>query len=262
MDERSRFFDVKTGGAMQLQLQREAAKFQLLRKFGYRDPDYETPFIVPANTTSFRTDLASIPWLFAWLVPGLGTHLPAVLLHDGLVVGKREAKTHEGPDVDREEADRMLRDAMGSLGTPVIRRWLIWTAVILATCFSTLRPRWYWPTLVVMTLLFVTGLGTLATLDLADTWEVLPWMGDRSWWVELAGGAIFALIIPLVISVLWRRLWKAGAIAGIALAFLLHVTVAVLLIYGLYWIAEKLVSAPEGAGPNVKQNLESMAAAE
>jgi len=255
----SRFYDVETGREMQLQLQRFGAEFQILRRFGYRDPSYNEPFVVPADIEHFRTDLASIPWFFAWLVPGLGTHLPAVLLHDGLVVAKGDAKTHLGPDVDREEADRILRDAMGSLGTPVIRRWLIWTAVILATCWSTLRPRWYWPPLVLATFTTVTVLGVLATLDLLGVWDVLPWMGDASLGVELLGGAIFALIIPLLISLLWGRLWRAGALAGIALAFLLHVTVAVIVVYGIYWVAEQIAS-PKGTGPDVRQNLERMAA--
>jgi hypothetical protein len=58
-------------------------------------------------------------------------------------------------------------------------------------------------------------------------WVVLPWMGDRAGWVEVVGAAAFALIVPPAISVLWRRLWPAGAIAGVALAFLLEVTAVV-----------------------------------
>ena len=231
----SRFFDPATGGPMVLQLEPDGAGFRILRPFGYRDPRYGEPFVVPSDVATFRTDLASIPWFFAWLVPGLGTHLPAVLLHDGLVVGPNEGKTHVGPDVDREEADRILRDAMASLGTPVVRRWLMWTAVILATAFSTLRPRWRWAPLVVGTLLLVAGLGVAATLDLFDVADVLPWMAARPWYVELALGALFAVVVPLVVSVLWGRLWRAGAIAGVALALLLHVTVVVAAIYGIYW---------------------------
>jgi hypothetical protein len=254
-----RFYDAETGGELRLQLQRDGAAFEILRRFGYRDRHHDEPFVVPADPATFRTDLASIPWLFAWLVPGLGSHLPAVLLHDGLVIGPREAKTHIGPDVDRVEADRILRDAMADLGTPVVRRWLMWAGVALATCVSTLRPRWYWVGAVTLTLLVVGVLGVMATLDLADLWDVLPWMGARPWWIEVAGGAAFALLIPLVLSLLWRRLWRAGAIAGVSLAFLLHVTAAVLAVYGLYWLLEKIVSAPEGTSPDVRQNLEESA---
>jgi hypothetical protein len=254
--EPSRFFDPRTHGPMVLQLEPDGARFRILRQFGYRDPTYDEPFVVPKNVDTFRTDLASIPWFFAWLVPGLGTHLPAVLLHDGLVVGPKEGKTHDGPDVDREEADRILRDAMASLGTPVVRRWLMWTAVILATAFSTLRPRWRWAPLVVGTLLLVAALGVAATLDLFDAADVLPWMGERPWYVELLLGGLVAIVVPLLVSILWGRLWRAGAIAGIALALLLHVTVVVAAIYGTYWVLERLVSASEGASPSAKANLD------
>jgi hypothetical protein len=252
-----RFFDPATGDKMVLQLEPDGARFRILRPFGYRDPRYDEPFVVPADVVTFRTDLASIPWFFAWLVPGLGSHLPAVLLHDGLVVNPDEGKTHVGPDVDREEADRILRDAMASLGTPVVRRWLMWTAVILATAITALRPRWRWVPLVVGTLLLVGGLGVVATLDLLDVADVLPWMGDRPLAAEVAGGALFALAVPLAVSVLWGRLWKAGAIAGVALALLLHVTAAVAAVYSIYWVLERLVSSGEGASPSPQANLEA-----
>ena len=252
----SRFFDAASGGTMVLQLEPDGARFRILRPFGYRDPAYGEAFIVPNDVATFRTDLASIPWFFAWLVPGLGTHLPAVLLHDGLVAGPKEGKTYLGPDVDREEADRILRDAMASLGTPVVRRWLMWTAVILATAFSALRPRWRWAPLVVGTLLVVAALGVAATLDLLDVADVLPWMGDQAWYVEVAVGGLFAIVVPLLLSVLWGRLWRAGAIAAIALALLLHVTALVAVTYGIYWVLERLISASEGASPSAKANLE------
>lgn len=251
-----RFFDPATGGTMVLQLEPDGAKFRILRQLGYRDPHHPEPFIVPADVAGFRTDLASIPWFFAWLVPGIGTHLPAVLVHDALVLDPGEEKAHVGPDVDREEADRILRDAMASLGTPLVRRWLMWSAVILATAFRSLRPRWWWASLVVGSLVLVASLGAVATLDLLDVADLLPWMGERAWPVELATGAAGALLIPLATSVLWGRLWRAGAISGIALALLLHVTAAVMLVYGLYWLLERVLSAPQGATPSPSTNLE------
>jgi len=256
----NRFFDPVTGGRMELQMEPDGARFKILKQFGYRDPHHDEPFIVPADVDAFRTDLASIPWFFAWLVPGLGSHLPAVLVHDALVLQRGEPKCHIGPDVDREEADRILRDAMASLGTPVVRRWLMWTAVILATAVSTLRPRWRWAPVVVGTLLLIGALGVLATLDVLDLADLLPWMGDRSWPVELAAGAGMALAVPLALSMLWGRLWKAGAIAGVALALLLHVTAAVAVVYGIYWLLERLVSSSEGASPSVRDNLEESSA--
>ena len=195
---------------------------------------------MPKDVATFRTDLASIPWFFAWLVPGLGTHLPAVLLHDGLVVGPNEGKTHIGPDVDREEADRILRDAMASLGTPVVRRWLMWTAVILATAFSTLRPRWRWAPLVVGTL--AAGGRARGGGDARSARRRRRAAVDGRPTVVRRGGArrrCSRSSCPLLVSVLWGRLWRAGAIAGIALALLLHVTVVVATVYGIYWVLER-----------------------
>lgn len=255
MTETSRFYDVGTGAPnVQLELRQDGAGFRMLRQFGYRDPRHAEPFVVPADVGAFSTDLASVPGVFAWLVPGLGTHLPAVLLHDALVLGDRETKQHVGPDVDRVEADRLLRDAMASLGTPLIRRWLMWAAVSIATCWQAEKPRWWSRLVVVVTIGVIVVLGVLATLDVFDVADVLPWMGDRWWLAEVAGGAAGALVVPLVLSVLWRRLWRAAFIAGTALAFLLHVTIAVATVYGLYLMAEALVS--QGTGADVKENLE------
>ena len=127
--------------------------------------------------------------------------------------------------------------------------------MILATAWSTLRPRLRWRALVAGTLATVSILGAIATLDLFDIVDALPWMGDRVWWGELIGGAVFALLIPLLISCLWGRLWAAGAIAGVALAFLLHVTLLILILYGLYWVAETGLSGPEGTGPDARRSF-------
>lgn len=256
MADASRFFDATTGEVMRIELRQCGGSFKLLRAFGYRDPRYTEAFVVPANLEDFTTDLASIPWFFAWLVPGLGTHLPAVILHDGLVRAEGALPDHRGPDVSREEADHILRDAMACLGVPKIRRWIMWTAVIIATAWTAMRPTWRWRGLVAGTLATIIGLGVLATLDLFDVVDVLPWMGTAPWWRELLGGAAFAIVIPLLISCLWGRLWPAAAIAGVAIALLLHVTVAIAVLYGAYWVAEKLISRGEGTGPDVRQSFD------
>jgi hypothetical protein len=256
--EQVRFVDAETGGdlKLQLELQLDTADFTLLRPFRYTDPRHAEPFIVPADVKTFHTDLASIPNFFLWLVPTGPATLPAFILHDGLVLEEGEAKSHIGPDVSREEADRILRDGLANLGTPLIRRWLIWTAVTIGTAFKALRPRWYWPPLVVATVVTIAVLGIIATLDVLDVWDVLPWMGHRSTGAELLGGAIFAVVIPLGLCVLWWRFWKAGAIVGVALAFLLHVTLAVVLVYWMYQLAERVSSAREGKSPSIDRNLE------
>jgi hypothetical protein len=81
-------------------------------------------------------------------------------------------------------------------------------------------------------------------------------MGDRPLPAELALGALFAVLIPAVLSVLWLRLWRAGVITGIALALLLHVTAAIIGVYAIYWVAEWLVSASQGEKPSAQENLQ------
>jgi hypothetical protein len=81
----------------------EPRKFRLRRQLCYEHSDYQGQrFVFPANTATFTTDLASVPRLLAWFVPLVGTNLPAVLLHDALVVdrnpeGELKEPTHIGP---------------------------------------------------------------------------------------------------------------------------------------------------------------------
>jgi len=249
------FFDPTTGAEANISLRREAPKkFRLLRDFGYRDPAFSEPFIVPASLNEFETDLASVPWIFAWVVPGLGTHLPAVLLHDALVVDD-EPPTHDGPPVSREEADRVFRDAMKCLGTPLIRRWLIWAGASLGTAWKTFQPRAYWRVMMVTFFVALTLVGALHTLDLFDAGWRLPWMGDRSWTVELPVAALLAAATPVFASVVWGRHWRIGAIDGLALAVLLPPTIFVVLAFGVYWVLESVFSRPEKAGPNIAKNV-------
>ena len=131
------FFDPRTGGPPVFELRRDGPRaFRLVHPFGYIDARYDEPFICPADTTTFTTDLNSVPAVFSWVVPTHGTHLPAILLHDALVVPAGTPATHRGPAVSREEADRIMRDAMGHLGVRPIRRWLAWTGASLATIVS------------------------------------------------------------------------------------------------------------------------------
>lgn len=257
-----RFFDPETGGDLQLELTPDPtpgnpASFRLLRTFGYYDPTWDEPFIVPRDLEEWRTDLVSVPTLFAWLVPKIGPHLPAAIVHDALVLGRGEAVAHDGPSVSREQADVILRDAMGYLGTPVVRRWVMWAAVSLATCWHR-RPRAYWQSVVILTVSVIIVLGALATLDVLDAWDVLPWMGEHAWYRELVGGAVFATLIPAVLSLLYGSLRRAFLLGGVALAFLVHVTVAVAAVYAIYLALENVVTwLAERRGSSTKANLKA-----
>ena len=226
-------------------------EFAMERRIGYRDR-HLGELLVPRVTATFRTDLTSVPALFTWLVPKTGQHLPATLLHDGLVhpPGDVTYVSTEGHVVLRPEADRVLRDAMADAGTALIRRWLVWSAVATATMLSgagtgwpAARARRYRLT-AALTVLVIVVLGVLATLDLFDVsgTPALPWMGYRPWYAELAGGLAGAVVVPLVLALLWGPFRIAGAVVGVALAVLLHVTAALVALTALYRLLEWLTA--------------------
>ena len=224
--------------------------FGMRRRIAYRDREVGQ-VLVPAGP-DFRTDLTSVPWLFTWLVPKTGAHLPAALLHDGLVADRDGSGSSYVADrrIPRDEADRILRDAMADTGTGPIRRWLVWSAVATATIFvgsaDWSRARWTaYRLAAALTIGVVLVLGTLATFDLFDAFGVaLPWMGHRVWWQEVVGGFAGAVTIPFVLGLAWGRFRVAGAVLGVLLAVLLHVSLALLLLTGVYqgleWLARRL----------------------
>lgn len=240
---------------MRIVLERHAEEgvetFSLERRLAYLDR-HLGELLVPA-TPDFRTDLTSVPALFTWLVPKTGAHLPAALLHDALVAGHADPASYvstDGHRVDRVEADRIFRDAMADTGTGVIRRWIVWTAVTVATIFVgrvlpwTPAKRWSYRVAAGLTITTIVYLGYSSTADLFDrSWLLavaVPWMGERSTWAELVGGFSGAIVVPLALSLLWGRLRMAGAIAGVVLAVLLHVTVGLAVIGAAYVLLERL----------------------
>lgn len=227
--------------------------FQLRRRIGYLDR-HHGELLVPRDCATFYSDLTSVPGVFTWLVPKSGVHLPAALIHDGLVRAEGAEPDHLGADISRVEADRVFRDAMADSGTGVIRRWIVWTAVTLATMWAqqgtagSARLRAYYRWVMVGTLGSIAWLGYQATADLVDrsgrwwcTYE-LVWIGGDEWWQELLSGAVGAVVIPLALSLLWGRFQRAGAIAGVMLGGLFHVSLALLALSGLYVVLEALAT--------------------
>jgi hypothetical protein len=251
----SRFFDGGTdveppvpGTRVRIELDRLVdeeggrEEFALRRRIGYRD-DHFGQILVPDGFGAFRSDLTSVPTIATWLVPKTGSHLPAALLHDGLVHDPGTPPTYRcDQPVSRVEADRIFRDGMRDTGVGVVRRWLVWSAVTMATMHA---ARGSGRAVVWLTALVVVGFGVWATLDLFDVAEGrgdLPWMGGQVWWKELGGGAAGAVVIPLLLGFLWGRFRVAGWIAGVSIALLLHVTAAVGLVTGLYQVLEWLAA--------------------
>ncbi len=228
-------------------LHRRTESFRMLRRIAYLDREHGL-LLVPKDLGTFTSDLTSVPMLFTWLVPRTGRHLPPALLHDGLVHARDEPPTYlagNGDVLDRVEADRVFRAAMRDTDTGLVRSWLVWSAVTLGTIragsasWSRARHLRYLLTAAV-SLLVVAALGVLATLDLFDVVDVLPWMGERSTGLELVGGLAGAVVVPLLLGLAWGRFAVAGVVSGIALAVLLHVTALLALLTAAYQLAEWL----------------------
>lgn len=235
--------------------------FAMLRRVAYADRRVGE-LLVPADPVTFRTDLTSVPALFTWLVPRTGAHLPAALLHDGLVAGGAQDPvsyvSSDGHEIDRVQADRVFRDAMADTGTGLVRRWIVWTAVTAATLVLGRQVpwrrlvTWRYRVAVVATVAVVLYLGYSATADLFDVaWPgavPVPWMPEGPWWRELTGGVAGAVVVPLVLGLTWGRFAVAGVLAGVLLAVLVHVTVALLLITLTYQGLERLLTRRGDSG--------------
>jgi hypothetical protein len=236
-------------------LRQNAEMFTLKTNLAYLDRDLGV-FLVPSG---LDTDMASVPQFFTWLVPKTGTHLPAALIHDAFT--PPEQKTYVGPDLTQAQADRIFRNAMDDLGTGTVRQWLVWTAVAVATeakdalkcarqrdlvgCLRLLR--------LIAFVLPILILGVLATLDLLDLIDDVPWMGERSAPFELISGALFAILLPVLLSCVlcfWKsKLGVAAIILGAAIALFLHATIVIAGLLFLYNAVESLASASRHRGP-------------
>jgi hypothetical protein len=260
-----RFYDGGTDGTqpeptrppvivLRRELGEEIRDFRMTRRIAYRDR-FLGELLVPGDLETFETDLASVPAVFAWLVPKTGAHLPAALLHDGLVYSPGQPPSYisaDGHDIDRAEANRVFRDAMADTGTGVVRRWLMWSAVTTATMIHGRGTHWnawrrvHYRVAALGTIAVIALLGIAATVDLFDVrppWiPPVPWMGEQGLFAELAAGGAAAVVLPFVLAITWGRFWKAGAILGITLALLLHVSIAILGLTLLYQLLEQVAT--------------------
>jgi hypothetical protein len=195
--------------------QETPVEFRMEEAFRYEEAGGE--IVVEAGDA---TDLASVPGFLTWLVPRYGRHTLPALLHDHLV--------EPGMDPSlREEADTTFRDAMGATQVPVVRRWVMWAAVSLAT--NWLRARRWKMAVAAWILLYA-----LAGFDLLlAAFGVRPFPQASS---PVAAGAI--LLSPLVTSAVWGRRYRFGLIVAYSLVVLPASVVAVTLTLIVYLVAE------------------------
>lgn len=118
-------------------------------------------FTVPLG---FVTDFASVPQAFTWLIPRYGKYTKAAVLHDYLCSEK---------PVPRADADGIFRRAMRELGVSFLRRWMMWTAVRMASRLNGAGPKDFlqWLSIALPSLVFllIPGLGVLV-------WSALFWL--------------------------------------------------------------------------------------
>lgn len=105
---------------------------------------------IPAG---FRTDLASVPQVFQWLVDDRGAHTLAAVLHDWLCYLIREHRAgrivpgHPGygqPVPTQSEADGVFRRVMREEDVDLPTRWLAWAAVRLGQGMRDATARDWW----------------------------------------------------------------------------------------------------------------------
>lgn len=183
-------------------VQVDDARFDLPEghSFSYQDP-YVPDAVFDVTREGLRgagTDLTSVPSLLWWYVGSYGRHTRAALVHDVLV------RSPSYRDKHRRRADQIFLRALAESDVPVVRRWLMWTAVSLETSFLRRVP------LLPKSLKRVAGGFFLAVhfalvVAAIVNWAWTDWwLKDHVWWQ--AGLALAALVSWVVV---WgrRALW-------------------------------------------------------
>jgi hypothetical protein len=194
-----------------------ATNFQLDEAFRYVRPGRE--IVVKAGDA---TDLASVPGFLTWLIPRYGRHTLSALMHDQLVFDGMKPN-------ERAAADILLRDSMGQMQVPFIRRWLMWGGVTLAT---QLIRSWFIKAFTIFWVVIYAagGLHILASLiSLGTAWHVS---------FLSAKVALLWLPSPLLLAALWGKLYRGGLISAWALIALPASVIGIGFVLGLYLLAE------------------------
>ncbi|HSW80774.1 MAG TPA: DUF1353 domain-containing protein [Candidatus Saccharimonas sp.] len=136
----------------------DARRWRLIHPVVYKTGRHE--FTVP---TGFKTDFASVPHAFIWLVPPYGKYTKAAILHDYL---------SRLPGFNRSRADAIFRRAMQELGVSFLRRWIMWAAVRAGARLRdvTIKEFFIWLLIAVPTVAFLAIPGAVVLLWLAAFW--------------------------------------------------------------------------------------------
>ncbi len=97
--------------------------WELLKELVYQGN--RDSFVVPVG---MGTDFASVPRPFVWFIPRYGKYTRAAILHDYLW----RVKAISG-EISWADADGLFRRTLRELDVAFLRRWIMWSAVRLAS---------------------------------------------------------------------------------------------------------------------------------
>jgi hypothetical protein len=241
----------------------KAGRYLLLRQVAYVSKDGRRWTVPAEQGQRFETDLASVPSLAAWLVPRDGSHTPAALIHDAMVLGDDEIPCYDPADpvVAREEADRLFREGMQHLGVRFLRRWLMWTAVSIPTFAG--RHGHYWvrrlmlAPLVVFAVIGLFGVPDVVDLPGAVTvpdwvpgaggreigWQLYGVTESPSFLAELGRFLAIAGIGSALYALVWfGSRWRFGLVAGLGLSSLTFAMAVPFVAFALYRALEEVIA--------------------
>jgi len=132
----------------------------------------------------FKTDFASVPFFLTWLVPKSGRYTRAAVVHDFLC---------RKQGFPRNDADGVFRRAMGELGVPTIRRYVMWGTVRIASGFKSAS----WNDVLGIVLLAIAFLGGVMLTVSPLVWAVR----QAGFWATAFGPFLIAL------AILWILAW-------------------------------------------------------
>ena len=187
--------------------------------------DARTVAAVPQST-----DFASVPQFLGWFERSYGRHTLAAILHDNLIVD-----TPNGGALGSDTlADSFFRDMIKAADVPLLKRWLMWTAVAARTRWAVGgHRRW---SVIVWAVLGVIGVG-------ASAYAVLAWLMGNAALSSMLSVLALAFALGVVSSVLWGRQYGAGLVAALTGIWVIPATVFVLLGLVVYCLSERILHA-------------------
>ena len=166
---------------------------------------------------SNSTDLASIPPFLRWFENTYGKHTLAAIIHDRQI----DPKVNGGDLKSDVVADRFFREMLHACQTPLVKRWVMWTAVAMRTRWK--ASPWKKAKMVLWMIAACAGI--------AGSWRLWSSVGV----VTSVGFGLGMLVIS---AGLWGRQWGAAVFTAVALPLIFPAAVLALLATGGFALVE------------------------